>query len=83
MLAFAVVITLELARDYMHTSSSIRRIVRNVKRLAAESTHNTLSQTPQQVPLDPVDYTSLSDLDEDPQLEQYIAAVATNPPVDI
>lgn len=81
MLAFAVIITLELARDYMHTSPVIRRIVRNLKRIAAESAQNTLFQTPQQVAIDPVDYTSLSDLDEEPQLEQYIAAMTTNPSV--
>lgn len=83
MLAFAVVITLELASDYMHASPAIRHIIRSLKRLATESAHNTTSQVPQRVPVDPVDYTSLSDLDEEPQLEQYIIAVAKPPPKEV
>ncbi|ESU38853.1 Hypothetical protein DHA2_150161 [Giardia duodenalis] len=83
LLVFAVVITLELARDYMYTSPIIRRIVRNLQRLAAESDHSNPSQAPQRVPVDPVDYTSLSDLDEEPQLEQYITAAANRTSADL
>ncbi|EFO64816.1 Hypothetical protein GLP15_2108 [Giardia lamblia P15] len=83
LLIFAVVITLELARDYMHTSPIIRRIVRNLQRLAADSVYSSPSQVPQRVPVDPVDYTSLSDLDEEPQLEQYITAVASQSAADL